>query len=202
MKTPSPPPMKTREENRIDALDALQQSMFDLIKGLPFKGRLAQGLLMALQAVASASLAYGIGLALHTEQAFWAAITAIAVTQNSYSDTMHLSRDQFIGAIAGGLVGFAGAMLGGGPGATHASLHFAIYMASVAIVIAGCWCFNMGSAARLAAITTTIVLLVPAIGPAWNIALVRFAEVTLGTVCALAVCWVTERIERRGTGAS
>lgn len=201
--------MKTREENRVDALDALQRSMFDLIKGLPFKGRLAQGLLMALQAVLSASLAYGIGLALHTEQAFWAAITAIAVTQNSYSDTMHLSRDQFIGAIAGGLVGFAGAMLGGGPGATnawphftHAWLHFAVYMASVAIVIAGCWCFNMGSAARLGAITTTIVLLVPASGPAWNIALVRFAEVTLGTVCALAVCWVTERIEQRRTTAS
>lgn len=170
----------------------IQQSVFDLFKGLSFGERFAQGWLMALQAVCGACLAYGIGRALHTEQAVWAAITAIAVTQHNYSDTMSLSRDQFIGAMAGGVLGFAGAALGGG--------HFVAYAITVAVVIVACWCLNVGSAARLGGVTATIVLLFPENGPLWDVPLVRFGEVTLGTVCALGVCWAMSRIERRWFG--
>ncbi|MEK8068611.1 FUSC family protein, partial [Burkholderia contaminans] len=87
-----------------EARQQIQQSIFDLFKGLSFSERLAQGGLMALQAVCGACLAYVIGHALHTEQAVWAAITAIAVTQHNYSDTMSLSRDQFVGAMVGGVL--------------------------------------------------------------------------------------------------
>ncbi|MDN7906292.1 FUSC family protein [Burkholderia diffusa] len=172
-----------------EARQQIQQSIFDLFKGLTFGERLTQGALMALQAVCGACLAYTIGRALHTEQAVWAAVTAIAVTQHNYSDTMSLSRDQFIGAMIGGLVGFAGAALGGD--------RLVAYAIAVAVTIISCWCLNVGSAARLGGVTATIVLLFPGNGPLWDIPLMRLGEVALGTVCALTVCWAMSRIERR-----
>jgi uncharacterized membrane protein YgaE (UPF0421/DUF939 family) len=168
------------------------QSLFAFLKSLPLAERLTEGGLMAFQAVAGASLAFGIGRALHTEQAFWAAITAIAVSQHSYIDTRKLSRDQFIGAMAGGLCGLAGATLGEG--------YFAAYAATVAAAIVICWIVNVGSAARLGGITATIMLLAPGIGPAWDRALLRLGEVTLGTVCALLVAWLMSRAEQHWFG--
>ncbi|MFP3612857.1 FUSC family protein [Paraburkholderia sp. SIMBA_050] len=169
-------------------------SLFAFLKSLPLNERLTEGCVMAVQAVAGASLAFAIGRALHTEQAFWAAITAIAVSQHSYIDTRNLSRDQFIGAMAGGVCGLLGAALGGG--------HFAAYAATVAVAIVICWVVNVGSAARLGGITATIMLLVPGIGPAWDIALLRLGEVTLGTVCALLVAWLMSSIEQRWFGGT
>ncbi|TDA47650.1 FUSC family protein [Burkholderia pyrrocinia] len=167
-----------------EARQQIQQSVFDLFKGLTFGERFVQGVLMAIQAVCGACLAYTIGRALHTEQAVWAAVTAIAVTQHNYSDTMSLSRDQFVGAMIGGVLGFAGAALGGD--------RLVAYALAVALTIVCCWCLNVGSAARLGGVTATIVLLFPGNGP-----LMRLGEVTLGTVCALGVCWGMSRIERR-----
>ncbi|AFT87785.1 FUSC family protein [Paraburkholderia phenoliruptrix] len=184
--TPSDPPARTRRASA-------GESLFAFLKSLPFAERLAEGGLMAFQAVAGASLAFGIGEALHTEQAFWAAITAIAVSQHSYIDTRKLSRDQFIGAMVGGLCGLAGATLGHG--------YFAAYGATVAAAIVICWLVNVGSAARLGGITATIMLLVPGIGPAWDKALLRLGEVTLGTVCALLIAWLMSVVEKRWLGA-
>ena len=180
----------TRREVRTQAADLL----FELLKGLPFRDRIAEGLLMALQAMGGACMAYGIALVVHPEQAFWAAITAIAVTQHTYADTRNLSRDQFIGAMAGGVFGFAGAWFGAG---THEILGYAT---TIGAVILACWCMNVGSAARLGAITATIVLLVPQHGPLWDVALERLGEVTLGTLCALFVSLVVSRLQRTLSG--
>ena len=183
------PSRKDSQESHFAYLTSLQQSAFSVLKSLPRKSRVAQGLLMALRAVCGAGLAYSIGVALHTEQAFWAAITAIAVTQHDYADTLSQSRDQFIGALAGAVCGFAAATLG--------TENIAIYLASVAVVIVVCWCLKVSTAARLAGITTTIVLLVPAHGPVWTVALLRCAEVTLGMLCAIPVCALFSYVERR-----
>lgn len=177
------PPDDSRRTARAGAAD----SLFAFLKSLPFSERLTEGGIMAVQAVGGASLAFAIGHALHTEQAFWAAITAIAVSQHSYIDTRKLSRDQFIGAMVGGVCGLIGALLGGG--------HFAAYAATVAVAIVICWSVNVGSAARLGGITATIMLLVPGMGPPWDKALLRLGEVTLGTVCALLVAWGMGKIE-------
>jgi uncharacterized membrane protein YgaE (UPF0421/DUF939 family) len=178
---------ETRNEARRRAADVL----IDLLKSLPFRERLAEGGLTALQAVCGACLDYGIACALHMQQAFWAAITAIAVTQHSYADTRNLSRDQFIGAMAGGLFGFAGASLGAG---THEILGYAM---TIAAVIIFCWCVNVGSAARLGAITATIVLLLPIQGPLWGVPLFRLMQVVLGTVSTLLVSWLFTQVQRR-----
>jgi uncharacterized membrane protein YgaE (UPF0421/DUF939 family) len=179
------PPDPSRRTARTSAAN----SLFGFLKSLPLGERLIEGGFMAVQAVAGASLAVAIGRLLHTEQAFWAAITAIAVSQHSYVDTRNLSRDQFIGAMLGGLCGLAGATLGGG--------NFAAYAATVAVAIALCWILNVGSAARLGGITATIMLLVPGIGPVWDKALLRLGEVTLGTVCALLVALLMSWAEQR-----
>src|ERR1700744_6771687 len=136
----------SRRATRTHATDAL----FAFLKTLPLGDRLIEGGFMAVQAVTGASIAFAIGRALHTEQAFWAAITAIAVSQHSYVDTRNLSRDQFIGAMGGGLCGLVGATFGEG--------YFAAYAATVGVAIALCWVLNVGSAARLGGITATIML--------------------------------------------
>jgi uncharacterized membrane protein YgaE (UPF0421/DUF939 family) len=181
--------MHNPQDNLFAYLTSLHQSTLSALKRLPLKSRAAQGTLMALRAVCGAGLAYSIGRALHTEQAFWAAITAIAVTQHDYADTLSQSRDQLIGAFAGGVGGFAAATLG------HENI--AVYLVAVAVVIVACWCLKVGTAARLAGITTTIILLVPAHGPVWDVALFRVAQVALGMVCALPVCWLFEYAERK-----
>lgn len=181
--------MADPQDNLYAYLVSLQQSALGALKRLPLKSRAVQGTLMALRAVCGAGLAYSIGHALHTQQAFWAAITAIAVTQHDYADTVAQSRDQIIGAVAGGVVGFAAVTLG--------PENLAAYLVAVSVVIIGCWCLRMSTAARLGAITTTIVMLVPAQGPVWDVALFRVAEVAIGMACAVPVCWIFSAIERR-----
>ncbi len=171
----------------------IQQTLASLFKGMSLRERAAQGAMMALQAVCGACLAYGLGRALHHEQAVWAAVTAIAVTQHQYSDTMNLSRDQFIGAMVGGVLGFAGAALGN----AHFAPHLLAYAVAIAATIVICWCLDVGSAARLGGVTATTVLLFPGNGPLWDIPLIRLGEVTVGTLSALLVCAVLLRIERR-----
>ncbi|PRZ51513.1 fusaric acid resistance family protein [Paraburkholderia fungorum] len=181
-------PDNSRRAERANAAN----SLFAFLKTLPLGDRLAEGGVMAAQAVAGASLAFAIGRWLHTEQAFWAAITAIAVSQHSYIDTRNLSRDQFIGAMVGGICGLVGATLGGG--------NLAAYAATVAVAILTCWVVNVGSAARLGGITATIMLLVPGTGSPWDKALLRLGEVTLGTICALLVTLIMSSIEKRWFG--
>ncbi|WP_414451335.1 aromatic acid exporter family protein [Burkholderia sp. 22PA0099] len=175
-----------------DTRRQIQQSIATLFKGMSLRERARQGTAMALQAVFGACLAYGIGRLLHSEQAVWAAVTAISVTQHQYSDTMNLSRDQFVGAMAGGVLGFAGAALG----SANTTTHLLAYAVAIAATIVICWCLNVGSAARLGGVTATIVLLFPGNGPLWDIPLIRLGMVTLGTVCALLVCLLQARIER------
>ena len=151
--------------------------------------RLREGALMAVQAVASASLAYGTGRLLHTQEAFWAAMTAISVVQHSYVDTEHLARDQLLGALVGGLCGLIAALYGGG--------HYVVYAAAIAVAVVFSWVINIGSAARLAATTATILLLVPAQGSPWHIAAVRFGEVAIGTLSALLVSILLSACEKR-----
>ncbi|RFU44654.1 aromatic acid exporter family protein [Paraburkholderia sp. DHOC27] len=181
--------MPSSREHRRAAQISAANSLFAFLKAIPLPDRLIEGCIMAFQAVVGASAAYWIATMLNAEQPFWAAITAIAVSQHSYVDTRKLSRDQFIGAMVGGVCGLAGAVLGGD--------HFVAYCVTVAAAIILCWAWNIGSAARLGGITATIMLLVPRVGPPWQVALLRLGEVTLGTVCAMLVCWIIGWTERR-----
>ncbi|WP_329742320.1 FUSC family protein [Dyella sp. A6] len=154
--------------------------------------RLVAGLMHALRAVLAAALGYYGALLLGLEQGFWAAITAISVTQASYAEVRHSSRDQFIGAIIGGLVGIAAAAL------VHNQ--FPAYALAVIAGMTLCWVLDLGAAGRIAGITTTIVMLVPHQGTFLQFALFRLGEVVLGAVAALLVTRAFDIAERRLLG--
>jgi uncharacterized membrane protein YccC len=175
---------------RASRLRRAQQTLDDLFRSLPVGRRFVTGLVMAFKAIAAAGLAYAIGRALHTEQAFWAAITAIGVTQLHFNDSRGVARDQCLGAAFGGMAGLLGLWIGG-------SGDVLSYVVALAVVTVACWTANAGAAARLGGITATIVLLVPSNGPSWQIALYRLGEVALGTVCALLIGWLVSLVQER-----
>jgi uncharacterized membrane protein YgaE (UPF0421/DUF939 family) len=173
-------------------LGRFHRQLHELYRRLPWSHRLINGLSLAVQALAAASLGYGLGLLLHTQQAFWGALTAIAVTQQSYLDTRKSSRDQVIGAAIGASIAMIASSL--------AQDNYLVYALTMAVSIVLCWCFNIGNAGRLSATTVTIVMLVPHSGPFWTIALTRLGEVTLGIGSALLVTWLAHKLETRWLG--
>jgi uncharacterized membrane protein YgaE (UPF0421/DUF939 family) len=142
--------------------------------------------------VLAAALGYYAALALGLQQGFWAAITAISVTQASYAEVRHSSRDQFIGAIIGGVVGIAVAAL----------VHnlFPAYALALIVSMTLCWMLDLGAAGRIAGITVTIVMLVPHEGTFLQFALFRLGEVVLGAFAALLVTRLFAPLERRLLG--
>jgi uncharacterized membrane protein YgaE (UPF0421/DUF939 family) len=178
-------------ENRRE-LGYFQQQMEQLYERLPWSHRLIVGLSMAAQAVVAGGMGYGLGLLLHTQQAFWGALTAIAVTQTTYVDTRKSSNDQVLGAIVGAAVALIGASL--------AQDSYPVYAITMAVAIVLCWSFNIGNAGKLSATTVTIVMLVPHQGAYWTVALTRLGEVTIGIVCALIVTRIAHWLEARLIG--
>jgi len=190
MSPPDAPLSRAEAALRVVRLRRAQRVLERLFRDLPFGKRLRTGAFLAFKGALGASVAFAIGHALHTEQAYWAAISALAVTQPRYLESRGASRDRCLGTALGGAAGFAGLWLG------HSGdvLSFALALAAVTLV---CWAANVAQAARIAGITTAIVLLVPAEGPLWEIPLFRFGEVILGTICALLVGWMVTRLEER-----
>lgn len=141
--------------------------------------RLKSGSMHALLSVTAAVVAYIPPSSLGLQEGFWAAITALAVTQAELSATHSTARDQFLGAAIGGAVGAAFAYMLG-----HSLPVFAL-AAFIALVLA--WLTNAPSAARLAGITVTIIMLVPHKTSDLTMLASRFGEVTWGIVAALIV---------------
>ncbi|MFK2877576.1 FUSC family protein [Rhodanobacter hydrolyticus] len=185
-------PRRPLAEHRL-RLDALVGEAQWLWKALPRHQRLMIGLVRALLAVLAASLGYFGARSLGLQQGYWAAITAISVSQSSYIDVRSSSRDQFLGAVIGGLIGMAVATLG------HD--RYLTYVLAVTIGMVLCSVFDLGAAGRISGITTTIIMLVPQHGAFWQIALFRLGEVTLGATAALLVSALFNALERRLFGA-
>jgi uncharacterized membrane protein YccC len=140
------------------------------------------GIISAISGV----LAYLPTRALDLPEGFWSAITAIMVVQAELRATEVLARDQFVGAAIGGVVGMCAALtLGEG----LAGFAVAIVAATLA-----CWILDAASASRLAATTTTIILLVPHVSSPERMAALRIAEVGWGVCVATAAVWVSGRV--------
>lgn len=169
-------------------LGHFHQQLQDVYQRLSWSHRLLNGLSLATQTLTAASLGYGLGLLLHTQQAFWGALTAIAVTQQSYIDTRKSSIDQVLGAAIGATIAITASYL--------AQDNYVVYAITMAISIVLCWLFNIGSAGKLSATTVTIVMLVPHNGPFWTIALTRLGEVTIGIASALLVTGIAHKLEK------
>ena len=142
-----------RDRTRIGRL---ADQLARLQKRLPFGRRLTRGGAHGVMSAIAAIIAYLPTQTLGLNEGFWAAITALAVAQTEFGAARSVARDQFVGAAIGGVIGLC-IYLAAGPG-------LASYMAAVLLSILTCWLVNVASAARLAGITATIILLVPHLG--------------------------------------
>jgi uncharacterized membrane protein YgaE (UPF0421/DUF939 family) len=144
--------------------------------------RLSVGARQALISVAAALIAYVPTHLIGLHQGFWSAITAIGVAQARFRDTTSTARKQFIGAAIGGGVGLV-LLLGLGN-------HLLVYAIAITISVLVCWCLKVGDCSQLAAITTTIILLVPQTGSPAVTFLSRVCEVGWGVCVGVGVVWV------------
>lgn len=151
--------------------------------------RLRSGTLHAALGVTAAVVAYLPPSYLNLPEAFWASITALAVAQSELSAVHSTARDQFIGAAIGGLVGVMVAMLLG-----HGLFAYAVAV-TIALMLA--WLTNAASAARLAGITATIIILVPHSSTDTEMMLTRLGEVGWGITAALLVATPVSYLRRR-----
>ena len=139
----------------------------------------------AVAAAASVLVAWLFGL----PETYWAAITTLVITQSSLGAALTVSWQRFAGTALGAAVG---AIV-----ASHFGPHVLVFATSVFILGLLCRVAHADrSAYRFGGITLAIVLLVPRTGPAWQIALHRFAEVSIGIGVALilAVVWPEREI--------
>ena len=122
-------------------------------------------------------------------EAYWAAVTTLVITQSSLGAALTISWQRFVGTALGALVGAIAA--------SYIGPHSVVFACSVFLL--GVICAALGSdraAYRFGGITVAIVMLVPRTGPAWQIALHRFAEVSVGIVVALilTVVWPEKEV--------
>jgi uncharacterized membrane protein YccC len=149
--------------------------------------RAKHGLEHAVMSAAAAILAYMPTQILGLREGFWAAITAIGVVQTEFGATRTTARDQFTGAALGGLIGLSVTIFVG-----HGLLSYTL---AVMTSVLTCWLINIASAARLAGVTATIILLVPHVGATpEQMLLSRVSEVGWGVTVAIAVVWASIRI--------
>lgn len=121
-------------------------------------------------------------------QSYWAPITTIVITQSSLGSALAVSWQRFLGTLLGAAVGAIVASL--------FSTYRFIFGASVFLLGLLCALARADrSAYRFGGVALAIVLLVPQTGPAWRIALDRFAEVSIGIAVALLMTLVWPETE-------
>lgn len=150
--------------------------------------RAAGGAVQGSMSAAAAIVAYLPTNALGLREGFWAAITAVAVVQAEFGGARNTARDQLAGASIGGATGVIFAALAG--------QRLWCYAGSVFVSMLLCWVLQVPSAARLAGITATIILLVPHRGSAQSMMLSRVGEVGWGVVVAVTIVWLVNTVER------
>jgi uncharacterized membrane protein YccC len=121
-------------------------------------------------------------------ETYWAAITTLVITQSSLGAALAVSWQRFVGTALGAVVG---AIV-----ASQFGPHVLVFSASVFILgLLSALARSDQSAYRFGGITLAIVLLVPRTGPAWQTAIHRFAEVSIGIGVALILAWVWPETE-------
>lgn len=116
-------------------------------------------------------------------EAYWAPITTLVIAQSSLGAALADSWHRLVGTALGAVVGAIAA--------TYFGAHALVFGACVFIVgLLRALARSDLTATRFGGITLAIVLLVPRTGSAWEIALHRFAEVSIGIGVALVLAMV------------
>jgi hypothetical protein len=121
---------------------------------------------------------------LELPEAYWAPITTLVIEQSSLGAALSVSWQRFIGTLLGAMLG---AVTASQPMPHTLAIAASIFMLGLLRSLT----HSDLTGYRFGAVTLAIVLLVPRSGPAWEIALHRFLEVSVGIGVALmlAVVW-------------
>lgn len=146
----------------------------------------------ALAGVAS----FLIARLLKMPEAYWATFSALIVTQSSLGAAATISRQRL-----------GGTLLGAGMGALLAQLFRMNLVAfGVGVFLLGILCawLRLGVAYRFAAVTLTIIMLIPRNHAAWVVAWHRLIEVSVGIAVGLAcsAMWPKANFLRRVEAAA
>jgi uncharacterized membrane protein YccC len=184
---------RAKEDRRVERdrtrIEWLKDQLARLQKQVPFGRRLTRGIAHGVMSAAAAVIAYLPAQPLGLKEGFWGAITALAVAQTEFGAARSVARDQFVGAAIGGMIGlFVFLVIG---------QDLPSYAAAVLLSVLACWLVNVTSAARLSAITATIILLVPHVGTPQRMLVSRVFEVGWGVCAAIGTVWVVTQINER-----
>ena len=135
-------------------------------------------LIDAAKTALAAALCWWLALHFGLHDGYWGSISAIIVLQSNVGATVIASRDRLLGTLMGAAFGFAFSVFGAPPWN---------YILAVLLAIFVCGLLSLRNSSRLAAVTITIIMLVPSHGTRWPLALDRVGEVLLGIIVALAV---------------
>ena len=126
---------------------------------------------------------------LHLPEFYWAPISAIVIVQSTIPP-MTLGWQRFVGTALGAVVGIVLATF----------LHTSTLVYGLGILACGmlAWVLRLGGAYRFAAITLSIILLVPRAQAPWMTGWHRFLEVSLGIFVALVVTTVWPQAKQTG----
>ena len=109
---------------------------------------------------------------------YWAPIAAVVVLYPDREATRKAAIERFAGTVLGSLVGWGSAAW------WHQSL--LLYGLAILVAVGLCYLLRLESAARLCAVSVTVITLVPRLEAAHLVAFHRFLEVSYGVTCALA----------------
>lgn len=137
----------------------------------------------------AAALAFTLTQLFHLPGGYWAAISAIVVMQSEVGATTIASRDRFAGTAIGAMIGWLTTLFW-----NHSILIFAL---AVLVAITLSTALRLENAGRLGGVTVAIIVLIPYSGPAWQIAIERFLEVSFGISVSLGVALTWQAISNR-----
>ncbi|SCZ07757.1 FUSC family protein [Microvirga guangxiensis] len=138
---------------------------------------------LALRVTIAATLAFAITKAFNLPQGYWAAITAVVVTQSSVGGSLKAAIERFMGTLAGAFYGGLIAAFIPHTSLSGVGLAMIVSLFPLALLAA------VNSSFRVAPVTALIMLLPPtgqAIGPL-TAAIDRVVEITLGNIVGVVV---------------
>jgi uncharacterized membrane protein YgaE (UPF0421/DUF939 family) len=133
----------------------------------------------AFKAGLAAVLCVWLGDLFGLSHSYWAAVSAVVVMGSDATVTFASCRDRIVGTAIGAFLGWVTFYVWHG--------HYLLYGLSVMLCIFVCHMLAFEKAGRLAAVALSIIVLVQIDGGPAHAALMRFLEVSLGIVVALAV---------------
>jgi uncharacterized membrane protein YgaE (UPF0421/DUF939 family) len=154
-----------------------------------FSGVGRDTLLDSLRTTLAAVAAMLLARFLKMPEYYWAPISTIVIIQSTIPP-LTLGWQRFVGTALGAVLGAALA--------TFFNSTALVYAAGILLCGLLAWILRVGAAYRFAAITLSIILLIPRMRAPWIIAWHRFLEVSLGIAVALVAMTVWPITKKSG----